>query len=102
MKSKPVDYHIVGPASAALVWALTPGALAQQDAKEIVASQLRSQGYACDNPKSATRDLGASKPNETVWIIVCEHSTYRATLVPDMAAQVELLGENEDGSSTSQ
>ena len=102
MRSKPVAHYMVGPASAMLVWALTSGAVAQQDAKEIVAAQLRAQGYACDNPKSATRDSEASKPNETVWIIVCENATYRATLVPDMAAYVELLSENEDGSATSQ
>ena len=101
MQSKRVGHYMVGPAAAVLFWALTAGAVAQQDAKEIIASQLRSQGFACDHPQSVTRDTGASKPNETVWIVVCENATYRATLVPNMAAQIELMGDNE-GSATSQ
>jgi hypothetical protein len=67
-----------------------PNALAQ-DAKDIIATQLRAQGYACDNPLSATREPKASRPNETVWIVVCGNASYRATLVPNMAARVETL-----------
>ena len=70
-------------------------AVAQQDAKDIVASQLRAQGYACDQPQSATRDGEASKPNAAVWVVVCENATYRATLVPNMAATVEKLPKDE-------
>ena len=58
-----------------------------------------AQGYACDHPTNVTRNSGASKPNETVWVIVCEHATYRAKLVPKMAAEVEVLSENEKSSS---
>ena len=90
---------MIGSASALVVWALIAGAAAQHDAKEIIAAQLRSQGFACDIPKSATRDAAASKPNETVWIVVCEKATYRVTLVPNMAAHVELLSQDP---STSQ
>ena len=99
MQSKPAGRYMVGPASAVVIWALTSGAMAQQDAKEIIAAQLRSQGFVCDHPQSATRDTGASKPNETVWIVVCENATYRATLVPNMAAHVELMSHNEDSST---
>lgn len=72
----------------------TPSSVAQ-DAKEIVAAQLRAQGYACDNPQSATRDNQASRPNETVWTVVCSNASYRATLVPNMAARVETINEQD-------
>jgi hypothetical protein len=32
--------------------------------KNILAAQLRDQGYECDQPKSAERDIQASKPDE--------------------------------------
>ena len=67
---------------------------AQQDPKEIVAAQIRSQGYPCDNPKSATRDAQASKPYGVVWILACDNGTYRVTLVPNLAAQVELIDQS--------
>jgi len=84
---------------AVLVYVRVEGAVAQEDPKDIIAAQVRAQGYACDHPTNVTRDSGASKPNETVWVLVCEQATYRARLVPKMAAQVELLSENEKSSS---
>jgi len=81
--------HFLSPA--VIFCSLPVSALAQQDPKEIIASQLRAQGYTCENPQSATRDVKASKPNETVWVVVCDNATYRATLVPNMAARVETL-----------
>ena len=86
--------------SALWLLGLTVGSSAQQDPKDIIASQLRSQGFACDKPKSATRDTSASKPYETVWIVACEKATYRTTLVPNMAARVEVI-KSGDESSTS-
>jgi hypothetical protein len=74
----------------ALIGLLLPAtSVNAQDAKQIIAAQLRSQGYACDAPQSATRDPDASKPKQAVWIVVCENGTYRATLIPNMAAHVE-------------
>lgn len=93
----------VAGAFIALVVSLWPvSAIAQGEAKEIIAAQLRSQGYACSDPKSATRDRKASKPNATVWILFCENATYRVTLVPNLAAQVETVTDNEEGSPTSE
>ena len=63
----------------------------QETAKDIVATQIRGQGFACDNAQSAVRDLALSKPDETVWVLKCENSTYRVRLIPGMAARVELL-----------
>jgi hypothetical protein len=57
----------------------------------IVAAQIRTQGYACAAPVSATRDRQASRPNVTVWFLRCGNASYRVQLVPDMAAQVTQL-----------
>lgn len=63
--------------------------VAQESPKEVLAAHLRTQGYKCDRPKSATRDAAASRPDEAVWTIKCENARYRVRLVPDMAAIVE-------------
>lgn len=65
--------------------------------KNIVADQIRDQGYKCDKPSGAVRDTGASRPNEVVWLLTCEDANYRVRLVPDMAAHVERL---PDGAAT--
>ena len=61
------------------------------DTQNILAAQLRDQGYACDQPQSAERDVQASTPDEAVWVVQCENAKYRIRLVPDMAAKVEQL-----------
>ncbi len=62
-----------------------------EDTQNILAAQLRDQGYACDQPQSAERDVQASGPDEAVWIVQCENARYRMRLDPDMAAKVERL-----------
>ena len=64
---------------------------AQEMSAEIIAAQIRDQGYACDKALSATRDEKLSKSNEAAWILKCENATYRVRLIPDMAAKVERL-----------
>lgn len=59
--------------------------------KDLIAIQIRDQGYKCDQATGAERDTAASKPNEAVWILTCEDARYRVRLVPDVAAQVERL-----------
>ena len=61
------------------------------DTQNILAAQLRDQGYACDQPQNAERDVQASTPNEAVWVVQCENAKYRMRLNPDMAAKVERL-----------
>jgi hypothetical protein len=58
---------------------------------EIIAVQIRKQGYECTNPKSAKRDPKASEPDLPVWILTCENATYRVRLVGNMADRVEKL-----------
>ena len=59
--------------------------------KDLIAEQIRRQGFECKNPQSAERDQEASKPNETVWTLTCENAAYRVTLIPSMAAEVKRL-----------
>lgn len=66
-------------------------AKAEQGAKDILAVQIRSQGFACDNPRGATRDEKLSKPDYDVWILECENATYRIGRYPDLPAKVEKL-----------
>lgn len=71
-------------------------ASAQEDPTNIVADQIRAQGYKCDSPQSAKRDAQASKPDEAVWLLQCESGSYRVRLVPDMAAKVEKIDKSQD------
>jgi hypothetical protein len=66
-------------------------AQAEERPAEIIAVQIRDQGYACDKALSVERDQKLSKPNEDAWILKCENATYRVRLIPDMAAKVEKL-----------
>lgn len=64
---------------------------ADEPTRDLLASQIRDQGFACDKPQGAQREVKESRPNETVWILTCENDTYRMTVIPDMAAKVEKL-----------
>jgi hypothetical protein len=71
-----------------MTWLKPEAAKAQETSKEVIADQIRSQGFTCDTPESAKRDPERSKPDEAVWILKCEKKTYRVRLIPDMAADV--------------
>lgn len=66
-------------------------AFSQESPKDVIAAHLRLQGYRCDAPKSARRDVRASRPDEAVWLIDCGAARYRVRLVPDMADVIEPL-----------
>lgn len=66
-------------------------AYAQESPKDVIAAHLRLQGYRCDAPKSARRDVRSSRPDEAVWLIDCGTARYRVRLVPDMADVIEPL-----------
>jgi len=69
-----------------------PMAWAQQETPvDIVATQVRSQGYECQNPSSAQFLEGESKPDQAVYVLACDGVKYRVTLIPDEAARVEKL-----------
>ena len=65
--------------------------VAQEKPAEIIAAQIRVQGYRCDNPAQAEHDLKLSKPNEQMWVLRCGNATYRVRLIPDLAAHVERI-----------
>ena len=62
-----------------------------EQTKEIIAVQIRRQGFECKSPKSVKRDEKLSKPDLAVWELTCENARYRVHLVPDQAAKVEKL-----------
>jgi len=57
----------------------------------IVATQLRAQGYKCDDPHKAEPDSSDTTPGEQAWIVTCDNATYRVKLVPDQAAKVDQI-----------
>ena len=58
---------------------------------EVLADQLRSQGYPCAQALSSQRDGDRSSRDESVWILKCSNGLYRVRLIPDMAAKVEKI-----------
>ncbi len=60
-----------------------------QTIASVLAAQIRSQGFACDEAQTATRDAKLSKPDYGVWVLTCKNATYRIGRYPDMAAKVE-------------
>ncbi|MCU0789475.1 MAG: hypothetical protein MUE79_00260 [Nitratireductor sp.] len=69
----------------------TSPAPAQEKPEDIIATQLRDQGFACENPRDAVQDASDSRPDEEAWTIQCDGQKYRIRFVPDMAAQIEKI-----------
>jgi hypothetical protein len=78
---------------------LLPGAMtfgaaayaAGESPKDVIAAQIRTQGFACDRPLRAVLDKRRSKPDHDVWVLNCGKAVYRVSRYPDMAAKVEVL-----------
>ena len=64
---------------------------AAETPKDMLAAQIRLQGFACDNPQRATRNVKRSRPDHDVWVLRCGNATYRISRYPDLAAKVELV-----------
>ena len=58
-------------------------------AADLVATQVREQGYTCDEPTNASQD--PESEDDAVWTLNCANTSYRVRLVPDMAAQIEQI-----------
>jgi hypothetical protein len=72
--------------------ALSSSAHAQQErAAQIIAVQIRKQGYTCGKAESAERDVKASKANVPVWILKCDNARYRVRVFADQADEVDPL-----------
>jgi len=61
---------------------------AGESPKDVLAAQIRDQGFVCDSPVRAVRDARRSKPDYEVWILTCQNATYRVSRYPDLAAKV--------------
>ena len=73
-------------------WSVFPAAQAAEDMPpEMLAAQIRTQGFACDKALEATRDAERSRPDHAVWVLKCGNATYRLSFAPDMAAKIEPL-----------
>ena len=79
---EPAGVQLVGAAQAAD---------SEEIPADIIAVQIRKQGYECKNPQSAKRDADASQPDLPVWILTCENASYRVRLVGNMADRIEKL-----------
>lgn len=88
-KTMPVALALIALFAA---WQPAPARAADPEvSKEIIAVQLRKQGFECKNPESAEREKSDSKPDDTVWLLTCEGARYKVQLIPKMAAKVEKL-----------
>jgi hypothetical protein len=70
---------------------LAQSASAQETSKDLLAIQVRAQGYPCGQAVSATRDKKRSGPVVSVWVLQCDRNSYRMTLGQDLAARVQPL-----------
>jgi len=64
---------------------------AQEAPRDLLAAQIRDQGYRCNKAISAKKNVKRSRADEAVWVLRCDTGTYRLRLVPDMAARVQRL-----------
>ncbi len=88
----PLAVLVLGLAFGAGDIALSSPALAQQETDaEIIAVQIRKQGYTCGKAENAERDVKASKPNVPVWILKCDNARYRVHVFGNLADKVERL-----------
>lgn len=79
------------PIVAAMSGASIRPSAAQETPPDILAIQIRSQGFACEKPLSAARDPKLSRPDQAVWTLKCKNIAYRVHLNPGMAARVQRL-----------
>ena len=67
-----------------------------QTATSALAAQIRSQGFACDEPQKATRDVKLSRPDYDVWILTC-----KIVLKDGLSRNFEFLHYEERGAGPS-
>ena len=75
----------------ALSASLPVPAIAEEDAKAIIADQVRSQQHPCGTAEEAVRDEALSKPDAAVWILTCDNAKYQVRLHPGMAADIKKI-----------
>jgi hypothetical protein len=71
---------------------VSPGAQAQDEVPaDIIAVQVRKQGFTCGKAMSAEKEPSDSRPDLPVWILKCDNASYRVRLVGNMADHVEQI-----------
>ena len=72
--------------------AVAPGAQAQDEIPaDIIAVQVRKQGFPCGKAQKASRDPAVSRADEPVWTLTCDNASYRVRLIGNMADHIEKL-----------
>ena len=66
-------------------------ALAQEAVRNMLAAQIRTQGYVCDKTVKSVKDVKRSRPDHEVWVLTCSNATYRVSRAPDLAAKVDVI-----------
>ncbi len=88
----PLAVLVLGLAFGAGDIALISSAQAEPETPaEIIAVQIRKQGYTCGKAESAERDVKASKPHLLVWNLTCDNAHYRVRVFANQADEVERL-----------
>jgi hypothetical protein len=76
-------------AAGALAQATAP--VAEESAKDIVATTVRSLGHPCERPERAVRDEAASLPDQAAWILTCSNARYWVRYNNDEPAEIRRL-----------
>jgi hypothetical protein len=80
--------------------AVAPVAQANEETPaDIIAVQVRKQGFPCGKAQSASRDPKISKADEPAWTLTCDNATYRVRLVGNMADHIEKLDQKSSSSA---
>ena len=80
--------------------ATAPVAQAQDEIPaDIIAVQVRKQGFECGKAEKASRDPAISRPDAPVWILTCDNASYRVRLVGNMADHIEKLDHKNSSSA---
>ncbi len=58
---------------------------------EMIADQVRNQGFPCNKALTSERDSTYSRADEPAWILKCDNASYRVRFVPGKAATVVRL-----------
>ena len=69
----------------------TAAPVAAETLQSMLAAQIRMQGFSCDRPLTAVRNIKHSRPDRGVWMLKCSNASYQITRTPDMAAKVKPL-----------
>jgi hypothetical protein len=74
-----------------LLSGLTGSAVMAETVRNMLAAQIRTQGYPCEQALGAKKDVRRSRADHDVWFLRCSNATFRISRAPDMAAKVEVL-----------